>query len=527
MISAKWDITSKCNLRCDHCSVAGAYFSRSYPTLCFVDKSALIKELAVGGVTHLSLLGGEPLTLGRQLIELVTQAKELGMTVGVVTNGTLLTEAVCRDLIAVELDRITVSIESATAEQHDRIRGNGTFDKVIHNLRHFARIRGERRSPQLSINSVLCRINRPGFSDLAQLSRGLGADEWTALTLNHTGSAQENLSELIVDPMVHTEVAVELAQRFPEYCTESREFKINIQLIYPLVWEYITKSLGLSVPWPQICCSAARSLVYLAPDGRMYICDRVHGGPYSGRDIGGAEILPFDLKKSSFAAAWASRQYTRMFEFVKDPATYHSYEPCRRCKYLVAGLCEPCPLYSLEGKAIRFSQCLEAEKGLGDISGLVDWNAIPASERRGRYEQPWETVGDYETEDMLVRLQPAAGIRHSRRPDGDGLVYNPETDEALKLNLMANAIWEQADSRHTMREIVDGAVGLYAEASRCLVGRPPTQEQIDALAFRTCSLLAVMKARGFLVEGLPDGESANPGSRGAGVCAFTDSAAQP
>ena len=66
MKSAKWDVTSKCNLRCKHCSVADMYFGEgnSTPQISLGDKLRLIDRLADGGVTRLSLLGGEPLTLG-------------------------------------------------------------------------------------------------------------------------------------------------------------------------------------------------------------------------------------------------------------------------------------------------------------------------------------------------------------------------------------------------------------------------------------------------------------------------------
>ena len=62
MLCAKWDITSKCNLRCGHCSVADMYFSAGpYPNVSFSDKLAVLDNLAQGGVRYLSLLGGEPL----------------------------------------------------------------------------------------------------------------------------------------------------------------------------------------------------------------------------------------------------------------------------------------------------------------------------------------------------------------------------------------------------------------------------------------------------------------------------------
>jgi MoaA/NifB/PqqE/SkfB family radical SAM enzyme len=508
MISAKWDITNRCNLRCGHCSVAAAYFSDcannaggTCRELSLEDKITVLNHLAEGGVTHVSLLGGEPMMLGRQLTALIIEAKRLGMTVGVVSNGTLLDEAACHELVDAGLDRITVSIESSRAEQHDRIRGKGNFARVVANVRRLVAAKKDGARPSLSINTVLSRINRDGFVDMVPFSRSLGAQEWTALTLNHLGSAEKNLSDLLVAPAVHTAIAVELAQRFPEYCGGSSEFRINIQLIYPLVWEQLVKG-GIRAPWPQICCGAARSLVFLAPDGGMHLCDRVHGTMYSNGRINGEPIQPADLTHSSFSGIWTSRQYAEMFQFVRAPGTYDNYSPCRRCKYLSAGLCEPCPLYALEGKEITFTQCLAAENELGDISGPVDWSGIPACEERGRFEEVLNVAGVARAEGFGSTGRPsqAAGIRHYHGADGDGLIYNPRTAQSLKLNPLAHVIWDSADGRRTAGDIVGGTRDFYSAAWEALAKRTAGEPQMNALTARAGNILAEMKTRGFLVE---------------------------
>jgi MoaA/NifB/PqqE/SkfB family radical SAM enzyme len=504
MIAAKWDITSKCNLRCSHCSVAGLYFTGPrYRELELAAKLVVLENMARGGVTYLSLLGGEPLTLGKELLTVIGHAKRLGMRVGIVTNGILLLEDACRALVDAGLDKITVSIESTKAEQHDQIRGQGNFGKLVANINRFLAVRSGKQVPKLSVNSVLTRINKTGFVDIARFCHSLGADEWTALTLNHIGNAQTNLSHLILDPKAHTEVAIELTRQLPSFAGMTPDFTINMQLLYPLVWEYIIKNYGITPPWPQICCSAARSLVYIAPNGEMHLCDRVHGGIYGDAQIKGEAIGTVDLACQSFSDAWAAGQYARMFQFVRDPETYKSYNPCRRCKYLAAGLCEPCPLYSLEGSTISFPQCLDAEGFLGDISGGVDWDMIPANEQRGRYEAAWalkEHVSE-DTLDISARPAPLPGIRYFQYPNGDAILFDPCNLQTLKLNPMASAIWESMDGRQTTREIIAHALELYTAALQSLARKNPVGNELNQFTSQTKSLLALMYKRGFLLPG--------------------------
>jgi MoaA/NifB/PqqE/SkfB family radical SAM enzyme len=505
MIAAKWDVTTKCNFRCSHCSVAGIYFSgQPYHELTLAERMLVLDNLAKGGVTDISLLGGEPLTLGRQLLTLVAHAKKLGMSVGIATNGSLLSEETCRGLIDLGADRIAVSLESTQAAKHEQMRGPGTFDKLLTNLHRFVAVRGGGKYPRLLINSVLTRVNRDGFVDIARLSHSLGADEWNALTLNYVGNAEKNLPELVIDSKEHTAVALELARQLPSLTRESREFTINVQLLFPLAWEYLIKKYGVTSPWPQICCSAARSLVYIAPNGDMHVCDRVHGGIYANAQIKGEDILPVNLVANSFADTWIANQYATMFQFARDPETYKDYHPCRCCKYLAAGLCEPCPLYSLEGSSLTFSQCLEAKEFLGDISGPVEWDMIPANEQRGRYEEAWGLTDQERVEesfDILSRPAHLAGTRHFRYANGDAILFHADTMQTLKLNPMANAIWESLDGRRTAEEIIAHASELYTAASESLAHKSPEANELVQLTARTKGLLTLMQEQGFVVPG--------------------------
>lgn len=181
MKSAKWDLTSKCNLRCSHCSVAEMYFKNiSVPEISIEDRLHIIDVLADGGVSNLSLLGGEPLIIGDDIFALLHRAQERQIKVTIVTNALLLDVDASRRLMDYGLARLVCSIESPSAEIHNQIRGKSTFERMVANLERFLVLRGSQASPALVINTVLCRPNRVTFSQMIPFCRDLGVDEWSA-----------------------------------------------------------------------------------------------------------------------------------------------------------------------------------------------------------------------------------------------------------------------------------------------------------------------------------------------------------
>ena len=282
MLCAKWDITNKCNLRCPHCSVAKMYFDgAAMPQLSLRDRLLILDKLADGGVSNLSLLGGEPLTLGNDLYALLERARKHQIKCSIVTNGLLLKPDVSRRLIDSGVNRLVVSIESPSPDIHNKIRGEHAFERLMGNLDAFLALRRANTSPNLSVNTVLCQPNRNTFKQMIPFCHQLGADEWSALTLNHIGNAHENLDNLAISQAEHTEVAIEIGRLLQSTDIDYRRLKINFTIVYPLVWEHLCKKYDFDLPQPQICCSAAASLAYISPTGDLHLCDRVMSSGYT------------------------------------------------------------------------------------------------------------------------------------------------------------------------------------------------------------------------------------------------------
>jgi 7,8-dihydro-6-hydroxymethylpterin dimethyltransferase len=124
-----------CNLACEHCLVSsGPQGGHGLPGP--VVREAIDQAVALG-VERIFLTGGEPLAradavdLIRHIVE--THARELV----VMTNGTVLKGDRLRALASLPADRLRVqiSLDGASAEVNDPIRGEGSFARITDGVR--------------------------------------------------------------------------------------------------------------------------------------------------------------------------------------------------------------------------------------------------------------------------------------------------------------------------------------------------------------------------------------------------------
>ena len=86
------------------------------------------------GFGHIHFLGGEPLA-SPYIFDVIKRAKELGMIITINSNACLLTADVQKKLIDLGVDQFAASLDGCTALVNDSIRGNGTFEKVVSNMK--------------------------------------------------------------------------------------------------------------------------------------------------------------------------------------------------------------------------------------------------------------------------------------------------------------------------------------------------------------------------------------------------------
>jgi len=131
-----WNITSRCNLTCEHCYIDAGMRQSGLPdelsTAQIFGTIAEIAKINPGAV--LILTGGEPLAR-RDIFEICANASALGLVTVLGTNGTLLTPETAKKLKAAGVSGVGVSIDSLDEKTHDEFRGRaGSLKESIAGL---------------------------------------------------------------------------------------------------------------------------------------------------------------------------------------------------------------------------------------------------------------------------------------------------------------------------------------------------------------------------------------------------------
>lgn len=128
-------LTYKCQCRCVHCGTTASR-DAARAELTEAEVLALIRQAAELGAGGIYLFGGEPL-LAAGLLNMVREAKGLGLAVTLDTNGLLMTERLAGELFEAGLARIGVSIDSAEEAEHDRLRAcPGAFKAAVSAMKY-------------------------------------------------------------------------------------------------------------------------------------------------------------------------------------------------------------------------------------------------------------------------------------------------------------------------------------------------------------------------------------------------------
>lgn len=135
----QWHITERCNLRCVHC-YQDRYDIRSESSLAQLEKIAdqiilTLRKWRKKG--RIALTGGEPF-LKKELFPLMRylEQKEYIWRIGILTNGTLIDEEIVDRLATFQkLYYVQISLDGASQETNDFIRGKGSYERAMNSLK--------------------------------------------------------------------------------------------------------------------------------------------------------------------------------------------------------------------------------------------------------------------------------------------------------------------------------------------------------------------------------------------------------
>ncbi|MFA6093159.1 MAG: radical SAM protein [Elusimicrobiota bacterium] len=159
-----------CNADCVHCYEKFGHpkFRRSLSTA--QAKSVIDQFVELHGC-QIFFCSGEFL-LRKDALELVAYARARDLLTNVTSNGLLLDAAMIDALDAAGLTRLIVSVDSADAARHDRLRGvKGCLDKVKNAVRL-----AKRKGIMADIWTYVSRSNAEELAGISKLAEEIGAD---------------------------------------------------------------------------------------------------------------------------------------------------------------------------------------------------------------------------------------------------------------------------------------------------------------------------------------------------------------
>jgi len=159
--TARWpdivqiESTNLCNAKCVFCPRDEMHRRQGVMDMDLFRK--IVDECVTLGITHVRVHNyGEPF-LDKQLVEKVRYAKERGIgEVGMISNGSLISEDIAQGMIDAGLDAINISVDASGKEVFESTRLNLDYDVVIGNIETLVRLRkaSGRVRPKLILSFV-------------------------------------------------------------------------------------------------------------------------------------------------------------------------------------------------------------------------------------------------------------------------------------------------------------------------------------------------------------------------------------
>lgn len=186
-------LTYRCNLKCTFC-YAGCNRDNS-PDILTAEKIKKILNVVRqdAQVPSISFTGGEP-TLRDDLPCLVEMAVSTGLRVNLVSNGTLVTKQLAKDLKQAGLSSAQISIEGPNKEIHDLLTGvDGSFESSIRGISNLSE-----QGVNVHHNTTLTAPNVEYAVDMIDLAKELDIDRLSMNMIIPSEWILKNKPELVL-----------------------------------------------------------------------------------------------------------------------------------------------------------------------------------------------------------------------------------------------------------------------------------------------------------------------------------------
>jgi AdoMet-dependent heme synthase len=180
-----WEVTRSCNLNCLHCRAA-ARFGPYEHELTTDEILRVLDNVASFCKPIIILTGGEPM-LRPDIWDIARHGTSLGLRMVMAPCGQLVTEDTARRMMDCGIQRISLSLDGATAETHDAFRRvPGAFQAVLEAARA-----AKAAGLEFQVNTTVTRRNIHELEAILNLAIRLGAAAYHPFLLVPTGRGKD------------------------------------------------------------------------------------------------------------------------------------------------------------------------------------------------------------------------------------------------------------------------------------------------------------------------------------------------
>jgi radical SAM protein with 4Fe4S-binding SPASM domain len=168
-VTAVWEITMGCNMRCRHC---GSLCREPLPDeLTTGEALGLCDQIGELGLKWITLSGGEPLTR-KDWHLLAKRLRSAGVVPNIITNGWLINDSILDLAVDSGVGTFAISLDG-DRDTHDSIRKKGSFDRVMKALE----LMGD-RSITAGVITTVHRANIGQLDAIRDILLSYGVDLW-------------------------------------------------------------------------------------------------------------------------------------------------------------------------------------------------------------------------------------------------------------------------------------------------------------------------------------------------------------
>ncbi len=295
-----YDISYGCNLRCIHCFTDSGEKKESELTL--EEKYDFVNQCVELGVGRISIAGGEPLCCP-DLYPFLEYCKLKNLSVSITTNGTLLTNEIIEKLNSYSLKTITVSLDGASKNSCDFVRGNGSYSLVMKGLNNISKY----YKGKYSIKTTIMKSNINEIEELIKLAIEFNCPSIKFNCVREDGRAELNSNGLILTREEYINTIKEI-ENMKKLYKDSISIKAPLNPFCMEEYNYISE-LGFG-------CFAGKESICVDPMGNVRPCTHFSD-----------EFICGNIKSENLTDIWYNNSILNEFR------TLLGNEECNNCGY--------------------------------------------------------------------------------------------------------------------------------------------------------------------------------------------------